>query len=517
MDSCDVGKALSCTGLTNIRNFSRHGYLAGVTSDSRPEPENRGDVVLVRLSSGHVENEGILSVLSSLRELGWKVEVQNAETTESITSKSTVIVLDELEGPVLTTASEAQWESIKKLVRSECSMLWVTSGSQMAVTDPERSIIHGLFRTIRAEEPALKLMTLDVESIATAETFANTVEAVDTVLKMTRAPLKAQHNDLEYAERGGVLHINRVLQDEALNRVKFEDAAQGTMPARRVDMHDMATTVRLVTEQTGSLDSLHYVEVETNPEIGPDSVEIQLHAAAVNFKDVAVAMGIVPEDGHLLGVEGAGVILRKGDNVRDRHVGQRVVVFEKGTFANRIVASARRTFPIPAAMSFEDATTLPAVYLTSVYGLHRLADIRAGQSVLIHCASGGVGIAAIQLCRHRGCDIFATAGTEEKRRFLVDTFGIRPEHVFSSRTAEFAAAIMAATGSRGVDVILNSLAGELLNESWRIIADGGTMVELGKKDILAKNNLPMEPFGRNASFRAMDLSYREISDELLAE
>lgn len=517
MDSCDVGKTLSCTGLTNIRNFSRNGYLAGVTSDSEPQPENKGDIVLVRLSTGDMRSEGVLSVLSSLRELGWKVKEQNAETTESITSKSTVLVLDELDGPVLTTASQTQWDCMKQLVRSECSILWVTSGSQMTVTDPERSIIHGLFRTIRAEEPTLKLMTLDVESVATAETLASTVQAVDTVLKMIRRPLRLQHNDFEYAERGGVLHINRVLQDEVLNRVKFEDAPQGTMPARRVDMHDMATTVRLVTEQTGSLDSLHYVEVETNTEIGPDAVEIQLHAAAVNFKDVAVAMGIVPEDGHLLGVEGAGVILRKGENVRDRHVGQRVVVFEKGTFANRIVAGARRTFPIPATMSFEDATTLPAVYLTSVYGLHRLADVKTGQSVLIHCASGGVGIAAIQLCKHRGCDIFATAGTEEKRRFLIDTFGIQPDHVFSSRTAEFATGIMAATGSRDVDVILNSLAGELLNESWRMIADGGTMVELGKKDILAKNNLPMEPFGRNASFRAIDLSYREISDELLAE
>lgn len=517
MDSCDVRKTLSSAGLTNIQNFSRHGYLAGATSDSQVQSCKRGDIVLLRLSSGQMENEGVLSVLSSLRELGWTVSERNAETTESITSKSTVLVLDELEGTVLSKASKTQWDCIKQLVRSECSILWVTSGSQMAVTDPETSIIHGIFRTIRAEEPALKLMTLDVESVASAETLANTVEAVDTVLKMIREPLKLQHNDFEFAERDGILHINRILQDEALNQVKFEDAPQGTTPEHRVNIHDTATTVRLVTEQTGSLDSLHYVQVEENAEIGPDAVEIQLHAAAVNFKDVAVAMGIVPEDGHLLGVEGAGVILRKGENVQDRHIGQRVVVFEKGTFANRIVASARRTFPIPTAMSFEDATTLPAVYLTSVYGLHRLANIKAGQSVLIHCASGGVGIAAIQLCQHRGCDIFATAGTEVKRRFLIDTFGIQPNHVFSSRTDEFATGIMAATNSRGVDVILNSLAGELLNETWRIIADGGTMVELGKKDILAKNNLPMEPFGRNASFRAMDLSYREISDEILAE
>lgn len=517
MNSCDVRKTLSCTGLTNVRNFSQHGYLAGVTSDSPPQSRDRGDIVLVRLSSGHVENEGVQSVLSSLRDLGWKVDEKDVETAETITSKSTVLVLDELVGPVLTTASETQWTSIKHLVRNECSILWVTSRSQMAVTDPERAIVHGLFRTIRAEEPALKLMTLDVESVTTAEALANTVEAVDTVLKMTRKPLKQQHNDFEYAERGGVLHINRVLQDEALNRAKFEDAPQGTTPARRVDIHDTAATVRLVTEQTGSLDSLHFVEVGTDTEIGPDAVEIEMHAAAVNFKDVAVAMGIVPEDGHLLGVEGAGVIVRVGENVQDRYVGQRVVVFEKGTFANRIVASARRTFPIPAAMSFEEATTLPAVYLTAVYGLHRLAGIKAGQTVLIHCASGGVGIAAVQLCRHRGCEVFATAGTVEKRRFLVDSLGIRPDRVFSSRTAEFAAGVMAATNSRGVDVILNSLPGELLNESWRIIADGGTMVELGKKDILARNNLPMEPFGRNASFRAMDLSYREISDELIAE
>lgn len=112
---------------------------------------------------------------------------------------------------------------------------------------------------------------------------------------------------------------------------------------------------------------------------------------------------------------------------------------------------------------------------------------------------------------------FATAGTEDQRRFIVHTFGMQPDHVFSSRTADFAMGIMAATNSHGVDVMLNSLAGELLNESWGIVADGGTMIELGKRDILARNNLPMEPFGRNASIPLMDLSCREISDELLVK
>lgn len=218
MDSYDVEKTLFYAGLANSRSFSLHGYLAVVTSDSQAQPEDRGDIVLIHLSSGHVENECVLSVLSSLRKLGWKIEEQNVENAETITSKSTVLVLDEVMGPVLATASKTQWDCIQHLVRSECNILWVTSGSQMVVTDPESAIVHGLFCTIRAEEPGFKLITLDVESVATAETLANTVDAVDTVLKMTCEPLKPQYNDFEYAERVGVLHINRVLQDEALNR-----------------------------------------------------------------------------------------------------------------------------------------------------------------------------------------------------------------------------------------------------------------------------------------------------------
>lgn len=107
-------------------------------------------------------------------------------------------------------------------------------------------------------------------------------------------------------------------------------------------------------------------------------------------------------------------------------------------------------------------------------------------------------------------------GTNEKRKFLTDTFGIPPGHIFSSRSAAFAAEIMSLTEGKGVDVILNSLTGELLDESWRIIADGGTMVEIGKKDILARNSLSMEPFNRNASFRAVDMSHKQISDALIA-
>jgi len=112
--------------------------------------------------------------------------------------------------------------------------------------------------------------------------------------------------------------------------------------------------------------------------------------------------------------------------------------------------------------------------------------------------------------------IYVTVGTEEKRKFLTDTFGIPPERIFSSRTTDFAKQILQATNGKGIDVILNSLVGDLLDESWRIVADGGCLVEIGKKDIVDRNYLSMEPFDRNCSFKAADFSHKQISDALIA-
>lgn len=132
--------------------------------------------------------------------------------------------------------------------------------------------------------------------------------------------------------------------------------------------------------------------------------------------------------------------------------------------------------------------------------------------MLIHSAAGGVGLAAIQLARYRNADIFVTVGTREKRDLLYNKFGIPHDHIFSSRDSTFAPQILEKTQGRGVDVVLNSLTGDLLDASWRIVADGGTMIEIGKRDIYERNALSMEPFGRNCSFRALDLSFGKTLD-----
>nr|POE79484.1 fumagillin dodecapentaenoate synthase [Quercus suber] len=201
-------------------------------------------------------------------------------------------------------------------------------------------------------------------------------------------------------------------------------------------------------------------------------------------------MGIVAENEFTIGYEAAGVVRRLGPGVNKFRIGDRVCFLNNGSYANRLQVPVGRAHILPDTMSF--------------------------QNVLIHSAAGGVGLSSIQLAQYIGAEVFVTVGTEEKRKFLTDNYGIPESHIFSSRDNKFAKCILEATNGRGVDVIVNSLVGDLLDESWRICADGGTMVEIGKKDIVDRNMLSMEPFDRNCSFRAMDFSYtRDISDELI--
>lgn len=151
-------------------------------------------------------------------------------------------------------------------------------------------------------------------------------------------------------------------------------------------------------------------------------------------------------------------------------------------------------------------STLPFVFATALYGLCDRANIRSGESVLIHAGAGGVGIAAIQIAQIKGATVYATVSTEEKKDYLVNTFGVKRENIFNSRDSSFLPAVMAATNGKGVDVILNSLIGDLLHDSWRCCARFGRFVEIGKRDITDAGKLDMQVFKRNVTFTAFDVS-----------
>ncbi|KAL4946450.1 hypothetical protein BDV06DRAFT_234051 [Aspergillus oleicola] len=455
-----------------------------------------------------------LSLQEKLAASGWSVTVEKYPYPKPADG-TIVLVLDELVSPILRNASNKQWDAIKSLVTSSstCPLLWTTRSAQDTVADPDNGLVHGLFRAARREDNSLKLTTLDVQ----ASTGPTTDWAIDSILRLLRDQPGDDDTPIEteYMERDGIIHTQRLIPAHDINDL-IDAENNGLDPVRTQLFNRAGPQIQLRAEHVGTLDGLTWCESDTSMlPLDADHIEIEVVAAGVNFKDVAITMGIVPDNEYSLGFECAGVVRRLANGVTKFKVGDRVCALNQGCYANRVRFHAGRCHAIPSTMSYEDAATIPSVYVCSLYALYHLAGLREGQSVLIHSATGGIGIACIELARYKKAEIYVTAGTEEKRRFLHVTYNIPESRIFSSRNTGFAEGILRETGGRGVDAIVNSLVGELLDASWRIVAAGGTMVEIGKRDIVDHNTLAMEPFDRNCSFRAVDVSFKRHFDDAL--
>ncbi|KAI1361469.1 hypothetical protein F5Y08DRAFT_17956 [Xylaria arbuscula] len=496
---------------------ARHAYLIrGVNAE--PVVKRQGSLLGLRFSKSTPTVPA--SLRKSIESMGYSMvekyasEISSENLASVFAAASGVLVMDELLRPMLASISESDWSVLKQLVCSGTPVFWVTQGGQtIGVREPENAMIQGLFRVARREDPNVRLISLDVQSPTSAATY----RAIELVLRTGLSDTSSPPEETEFVERDGMLLVPRLVVDESLNTFKAADLGSGLDPVVK-EFHSNDAQVRLQAEKKGSLESLMWCETATGGgDIEPGKVDIAVMAMGVNFKDVATTMGIVPENERMIGCECSGYVRRVGAGVGGYKVGDRVVAQTNGTYVNHLQVVADRVHLIPDSLSFEEAASIPLTYLTAIYSLYHLADLREGQSVLIHSAAGGVGLAAIQLALHKKCNIFVTVGTDEKRALLASQFGIPENRIFSSRNTKFADDIRRETGGRGVDVILNSLVGELLDETWRLTADGGVMVEIGKRDIVDRNSLAMEPFDRNCSFRAVDLSYvRHISDGLTA-
>ena len=229
----------------------------------------------------------------------------------------------------------------------------------------------------------------------------------------------------------------------------------------------------------GTLDG---VDLRPRPRtrLSTGEVRLKVLAAGLNFRDVLLALGLYPGLGVPVGAECAGIVVEKGPDTAGIAVGDRMFGYAPASLATEAVAPARMLAPVPPGMPAETAAALPVAFLTALYGLKNIADLRKDQSVLIHAAAGGVGLAAVRIAKWRGAEIFATAGSEEKRKLLIGQ-GVR--HVLSSRSLDFADEILALTQNRGVDVVLNSLTGDFIPAGLRSLASGGWFLELGKRDI----------------------------------
>ncbi|KAI1319318.1 putative polyketide synthase [Xylariaceae sp. FL0255] len=467
-----------------------------------------------KISIARFKNEDsviITDALDRLRATGWDVETAAIEDTLSFANSSISLVIEGSSNSVLMDLTEGQWGSLQDLISMGNPLLWVTHGSQKdVITEPTQALVHGLFRVIRRENRQAKVTTLDVHSLGNP----SAAWAIDQVLQKLSTSASFEK---EYTERRGIIYLQRLLVDQPVNDFKAAENGKGLEPVV-TGLHASKAQVRIQAEKVGTLRSLTWCETAVDEiPMEPGMVDLEVVTVGVNFKDVATTIGIVPENEHMIGCECAGFVRRIASGLETSlRVGDRVAAMRSGAYANRVQCPHERVRRIPDSMSFEDAATIPLAYLTAIYSLYHLGNLTEAQTVLIHSAAGGVGIAAIQLAQYKKCDVFVTVGTDSKREFLSRQFGIRENRIFNSRNKRFAEEIRRETGGRGVDMVLNSLTGDLLDESWRLVADGGTMVEIGKRDIVDRNTLAMEPFGRNCSFRAVDFSYvATISNELV--
>jgi acyl transferase domain-containing protein/acyl carrier protein len=268
---------------------------------------------------------------------------------------------------------------------------------------------------------------------------------------------------------------------------------------------------RLETREPGILEHLMLREID-RPAPGPGEVEIEVEAAGLNFVDVMKAMGVDPgiQLGPVkLGIECSGTITAVGEGVTHLAVGTKLLAWANGGFSTHVLVPATHVAVKPQNMTFEEAAALPAVFTTALWSLGRLARLSRGERILIHSASGGTGLAALQYARAVNAEIFATAGNEERRAFLRS---LGAHHVMDSRSLAFADEIMAKTGGRGVDVVLNSLVGDALKRSLEVVAPYGRFIEIGKKDIYSDAAIGLYVFRRCISFSSVDLAGMAVEE-----
>src|SRR6266568_180576 len=255
----------------------------------------------------------------------------------------------------------------------------------------------------------------------------------------------------------------------------------------------------------GNLDSLK-LRATARRQPGPGEVEIEVFLTGLNFKDVLLALTASPDlpaHSTQFGSECVGKITALGEGVEGLQIGDEVIAVTPGCFSAFVTTSATLVAPKPVHLSFEEAATIPIAFMTAHYALHHMAKLGKGERVLIHAATGGVGLAAVKLAQNIGAEIFATAGNAEKRAFLRS---LAIEHVMDSRSLDFSDEVMRRTDGKGVDVVLNSLAGEFQAKSLATLGLFGRFVEIGKRDILQNSKLDLRPFEKGLSFFAINLS-----------
>ncbi|EUC32411.1 hypothetical protein COCCADRAFT_98832 [Bipolaris zeicola 26-R-13] len=419
--------------------------------------------------------------------------------TATMTRKGDVVCLLDISESFFSNIQASRFDKFRswlnQVSESKNGILWLTRSSQLSCEHPRWGQTPGAMRSIQ-KEMGIDLAICEVDRLTNVSWKAITQIAE----RFSGRHLSSYDLELEYAIENGKIYIPR-LYPLLVNSELREPAHSATPVTRREE-----DKRNLTLGTAGRLDTLQWTDVPCERPI-ENQVVVEIMATGLNFKDLLTAMDLIEAPRQVLGLEAAGIIREIGSEVGDFQIGDRVVIMgNTGLFTTKAVVPSMTCWKLPNSLSFQEAATMPCVFLTAIYGLLDIGQMSAGHTVLIHSACGGVGIAAIQLCRMVGATIYCTVSTEEKVKFLENEFGIPRNHIFDSRSRSFVADVMRATDGAGVDLVLNSLSGELLHASWECVAKLGKLIEIGKRDLLANGRISLSPFAENRSFHGIELS-----------
>ncbi|KAL8910611.1 MAG: hypothetical protein Q9171_004105 [Xanthocarpia ochracea] len=476
-----AGFAAPVTVLDSEEPYQLHAVMIAKPAVTSRKPISKAVTIL---SDDGVRSAEALS--QQMRSRGYKVDLRQLGD-ELPNSQDVISVLDE-SAPFFQNTTETRFKAFQQLLASlgKSGLLWITRPSQMQCNNPRYAQVIGAARSIRNEE-FLDFATCEVDNLESS---------LDTVIDVFTHFQERQEDavfrpECEYAIFNGSVHVPRIYPFS----FKDESLSQSIADSR----------VILETEKPGRLSSLRWVSREAKELVG-NEVEIQVFAAGLSFKDVSEALGHTPYPEGGIGMDSSGVVSRVGPEVEELAVGDRVMCLGAGNIASHVVTSETLCERIPNTLSFEEAATMPATYATAMAALYDIGNLRPRQSVLIHSACGGVGMAALQLAKLTGAEIYATVGSEEKVQYLMATFGLLQKHIFNSRDASFVEGIMHETNGKGVDLALNLLTGDLLHATWGCIAEFGKMVEIGERDLITAGKLDLKTFLGGRSYSGISLS-----------
>ncbi|KAI1496967.1 putative polyketide synthase [Biscogniauxia marginata] len=503
-------ESLAATGFTVI-DTGNESLIAIRPGDYVSKLRGREAMILLHDSSSEVRAFAIFLVEYLQSKIGMSRVIISALTSLSsplqYTDKLVCISLLEIETPFIATMTQEEMDFLRCITEVVTDIVWLTGSNMLGTnSNPDTTLASGLSRALMLEKPSLRFSVLDIGKYLFVTGSDTGKQAICANICRALVP---QHNkdDKEFVQHDGLLYVSRFGADAELNMIFSSrlESVRRQNSNTTVKLCD-AAPAKLAVGKVGLMDTLHFEEVREPPSRPPPGfVDIAVKAVGINAKDVYSLAGRVETSNSATAHEFGGVVEVVGKGVENIAHGDRVLVMAPNYFGTTIRVPSWSVQKLLPGEDFAKMVTMPVAYITALYALLDRANLRAGETILIHVGAGAFGTAAIKVAQRIGAIVYTTVGSSTKRDFIVG-LGVPESHIFQSRNASFAKGVKQATRGRGVDVIINSLVGDLMHDSWRCIAEFGRFVEVGKRELVDAGKLDMRIFLRNTTFTAFDIS-----------